>query len=170
MARACNPVRSAINAILRRGAEDHHKREIRRPELYKALTFLDQFLERKNWLSVATGMRSGATRGTSVRRWSSGKNSGFGFAASSRLALSRVGSSRSCAVPSGSNSLFRNTQGLEMRMADENKSDRVTLEELMVSTLAMTDALAKLLIGKGVITDAEFKSQLSTDRANTSPS
>jgi hypothetical protein len=42
-------------------------------------------------------------------------------------------------------------------MADETKSDRLTLEELMVSTLAMTDALAKLLIAKGIITDAEFK-------------
>ena len=51
-------------------------------------------------------------------------------------------------------------------MADETKSDRVTLEELMVSTLAMTDALAKLLIAKGIITDAEFKAQLSTERAN----
>jgi hypothetical protein len=36
--------------ILRRGAEDHHKREIRRPELYDALTFLDRFLGKKNWL------------------------------------------------------------------------------------------------------------------------
>ena len=51
-------------------------------------------------------------------------------------------------------------------MADETKSDRVTLEELMVSTLAMTDALAKLMIAKGVITEAEFKAQLSTERAN----
>jgi hypothetical protein len=51
-------------------------------------------------------------------------------------------------------------------MADEPKSDRVTLEELMVSTLAMTDAAVKLLIQKGVITDAEFKAQLSTERAN----
>ena len=51
-------------------------------------------------------------------------------------------------------------------MADELKNDKVTLEELMVSTLAMTDALAKVLIAKGVITDAEFKSQLSTERAN----
>ena len=50
-------------------------------------------------------------------------------------------------------------------MQDE-KSDRVTLEELMVSTLAMTDALAKLMIAKGVITEAEFKAQLSTERAN----
>ena len=30
--------------ILRRGAEDHHRREIRKPELYEALTFMDQFL------------------------------------------------------------------------------------------------------------------------------
>ena len=51
-------------------------------------------------------------------------------------------------------------------MADETKSDRVTLEELMVSTLAMTDALAKLMIAKGVITEPEFKAQLSTERAN----
>ena len=51
-------------------------------------------------------------------------------------------------------------------MAEETKGDRLTLEELMVSTLAMTDALAKLLIAKGIITDAEFKGQLSTERAN----
>jgi len=31
-------------------------------------------------------------------------------------------------------------------MAEETKTDRVTLKELMVSTLAMTDALAKLMI------------------------
>jgi hypothetical protein len=42
----------------------------------------------------------------------------------------------------------------------------VTLEELMVSTLAMTDALAKLLIAKGIITEDEFKAQLSVERAN----
>jgi hypothetical protein len=35
----------------------------------------------------------------------------------------------------------------------------------MVSTLAMTDALAKLLIEKGVITDAEFKEKLLQERA-----
>ena len=51
-------------------------------------------------------------------------------------------------------------------MAEEGKNDRVTLEELMVRTLAMTDALAKLLIAKGIITDDEFKAQLSTERAN----
>jgi hypothetical protein len=41
----------------------------------------------------------------------------------------------------------------------------VSLEELMVSTLAMTDALTKLLIEKGVITDAEFKQELLEERA-----
>ena len=34
----------------------------------------------------------------------------------------------------------------------------------MVSTLAMTDALAKLLIEKGVITDTEFKQKLLEER------
>ena len=51
-------------------------------------------------------------------------------------------------------------------MPDENPEKKITMEELMVSTLAMTDALAKLLIAKGVITDDEFKSQLGTERAN----
>jgi hypothetical protein len=51
-------------------------------------------------------------------------------------------------------------------MADQTQDKKISLEELMVSTLAMIDALAKLLIGKGVITDAEFKAQLSTERAN----
>ena len=51
-------------------------------------------------------------------------------------------------------------------MAEETKTDRVTLKELMVSTLAMTDALAKLMIAKGIITDEEFKAPLTTERAN----
>jgi hypothetical protein len=33
----------------------------------------------------------------------------------------------------------------------------------MVTTLAMTDALTKLLIEKGIITDAEFKQKLLED-------
>jgi hypothetical protein len=45
-------------------------------------------------------------------------------------------------------------------MAELDKGKTVSLLELMVSTLAMTDALAKLLIEKGVITDAEFKQKL----------
>jgi len=36
----------------------------------------------------------------------------------------------------------------------------------MVSTVAMTDALVKLLIAKGIITDEEFKAQLTAERAN----
>jgi hypothetical protein len=41
----------------------------------------------------------------------------------------------------------------------------VTLEELMVSTLAMANAVTKLLIEKGVISEAEFKEQLLKERA-----
>ena len=52
-------------------------------------------------------------------------------------------------------------------MADETKTDKVTLEELMVSNVAMTEALTKLLIAKGVITDEEFKTQLSAERAKS---
>ena len=37
-------------------------------------------------------------------------------------------------------------------MADQTNPDKVRLEELMVSTLAMTDALAKLMIAKGIVT------------------
>jgi mannitol/fructose-specific phosphotransferase system IIA component (Ntr-type) len=50
-------------------------------------------------------------------------------------------------------------------MAELEKGKPVSLEELMVSTRAMTDALAKLLIEKGVITDAEFKQKLLEERA-----
>jgi hypothetical protein len=42
-------------------------------------------------------------------------------------------------------------------MAQLEHGKPVSLQELMVTTLAMTDALAKLLIEKGIITDAEFK-------------
>jgi hypothetical protein len=48
-------------------------------------------------------------------------------------------------------------------MAELDKT--VSLQELMVSTLAMTDAVAKLLIEKGIITDAEFKQKLLEERA-----
>jgi len=51
-------------------------------------------------------------------------------------------------------------------MADETQPNKLTLEELMVSNLAMTEATVKLLIEKRVFTDAEFKAQLSTERAN----
>ena len=41
----------------------------------------------------------------------------------------------------------------------------VTLEELLVSSLAQTDALAKLLIEKGIITQQEFLQKISVERA-----
>jgi hypothetical protein len=50
-------------------------------------------------------------------------------------------------------------------MAEVEKSKPVSLQELMVSTLATTDALSKLLIEKGIITDSEFKQKLYEERA-----
>jgi len=41
----------------------------------------------------------------------------------------------------------------------------VTMEELLVSSLAQTDALAKLLIEKGLITRDEFIQKISEERA-----
>ncbi|MCZ6562296.1 MAG: hypothetical protein O6948_05125 [Deltaproteobacteria bacterium] len=41
----------------------------------------------------------------------------------------------------------------------------VTMQELLVSSLATADALAKLLIEKGLITEAEFMKKLSAERA-----
>jgi predicted transcriptional regulator len=49
-------------------------------------------------------------------------------------------------------------------MAEPDKRP-VTLEELLVSGLAQTDALAKLLIEKGVITLEEFMEKISEERA-----
>jgi hypothetical protein len=41
----------------------------------------------------------------------------------------------------------------------------VTMEELLVSSLAQTDALAKLLIEKGLITREESMQKISEERA-----
>ena len=51
-------------------------------------------------------------------------------------------------------------------MATPAKQAAVFMEELVVSSLATADALAKLLIEKGLITEAEFKQKLSAERAN----
>ena len=45
-------------------------------------------------------------------------------------------------------------------MAEPNKKP-VTLEKLLVSSLAQTDALSKLLIEKGLITREEFMQKIS---------
>ncbi len=46
-----------------------------------------------------------------------------------------------------------------------DKQGVVTMQELLVSSLAQSDALAKLLIEKGLITEAEFMQKLSAERA-----
>jgi hypothetical protein len=51
-------------------------------------------------------------------------------------------------------------------LAEESQQKKLTLEEPMVSMLTMPDALAKLLIARGVITDEEFKAHLGVERAN----
>ena len=48
-------------------------------------------------------------------------------------------------------------------MAEPDKQP-VTCEELLVSRLAQTDALAKLLIEKGLITREEFMQKISEER------
>jgi hypothetical protein len=44
-------------------------------------------------------------------------------------------------------------------------ADTTTTYELLVTTFATADALAKLLIEKGLITQAEFMEKLSVERA-----
>ena len=50
-------------------------------------------------------------------------------------------------------------------MDQVDKSDTVRLEELLISSLAMADAVSKLLIEKGIITEAELMQKLSAERA-----
>ena len=50
-------------------------------------------------------------------------------------------------------------------MGTVDKQGMVTMQELMVSSLATADALTKLLIEKGLITEAECMKKLSAERA-----
>ncbi len=50
-------------------------------------------------------------------------------------------------------------------MGTVDKQGVVTMQELLVSALAQSDALTKLLIEKGLITEAEFMEKLSDERA-----
>ena len=52
-------------------------------------------------------------------------------------------------------------------MAEPNKRP-VTVQELLVSSLAQTDALAKLLIEKGLITREEFMEKISRGTGDVS--
>jgi len=50
-------------------------------------------------------------------------------------------------------------------MATVDKTGTVTLQELLVTSLAQTDAVAKLLIEKGVFTQDEFLEKIKVERA-----
>ena len=50
-------------------------------------------------------------------------------------------------------------------MATVDKGGTVTLQELLVTSQAQTDAVAKLLIEKGFITQDEFMDKLKAERA-----
>jgi hypothetical protein len=50
-------------------------------------------------------------------------------------------------------------------MEQTNKQQPVTLQELLVATLAQTDVLSKLLIEKGIISREEYMEKLSAERA-----
>jgi len=50
-------------------------------------------------------------------------------------------------------------------MGAPDKDGTVTLQELVISSLAQTDAVAKLLIEKGVITQDEFLEKIKAERA-----
>jgi len=50
-------------------------------------------------------------------------------------------------------------------VATVDKSGTVTLQELLVTSLAQTDAVAKLLIEKGVFTQDEFMEKIKAERA-----
>ncbi len=50
-------------------------------------------------------------------------------------------------------------------MATVDNQGVVTMQELIASSLAQTDALTKLLIEKGIITKEEFMVKLSNERA-----
>ena len=49
-------------------------------------------------------------------------------------------------------------------MGTIDKQGVVTMQELLVSSLAQTDALTKFLIAKGLITEAEFVKKLSAEK------
>jgi hypothetical protein len=50
-------------------------------------------------------------------------------------------------------------------MTQSSIQSPVTIQELLVSSLAQTDALAKLLFEKGLINREEFRQKISEERA-----
>jgi len=50
-------------------------------------------------------------------------------------------------------------------MEELDNGGTITLQELLVTSLAQTDAVAKLLIEKGVFTQDEFMEKIKAERA-----
>jgi len=50
-------------------------------------------------------------------------------------------------------------------MGELDKGGTVTIQELLVTSLAQVDAVAKLLIEKGVFTQEEFMEKIKAERA-----
>ncbi len=50
-------------------------------------------------------------------------------------------------------------------MAELDKGGMVSMQELLVSSFAQTDAVAKLIIEKGVFTQKEFMEKIKLERA-----
>ncbi len=50
-------------------------------------------------------------------------------------------------------------------MATAKKQSTMTIQELVISSLAQTDAVEKLLIEKGVITQDELMEKIKAERA-----
>ncbi len=61
--------------------------------------------------------------------------------------------------------MFLKTIHLGRPMAKVDKDGTVTLQELLVTSLAQTDAVAKLLIEKDVFTQDEFLAKIKAERA-----
>jgi hypothetical protein len=51
-------------------------------------------------------------------------------------------------------------------MVEETNTKKISPQDLTANTLAMADALARLMIAKGIIMHEEFNAQLSPERAN----
>ena len=56
-------------------------------------------------------------------------------------------------------------KAIQQDKAGGTMADTTTMQELLVTTFATADALAKLLIGKGLITQEEFSQKLAAERA-----
>jgi hypothetical protein len=56
-------------------------------------------------------------------------------------------------------------KGVQNLTNKPRQTENVTVNELLISSLAQTDALAKLLIEKGLITREEFMQKISEERA-----